>query len=229
MNSLISKLYKYRFELFFFSQLVVLFGSLITPIELFDEVLMPILFSINIISGIILISKKRKYAWFFSILFMLSLMVFGLDMIQKGESNTSSFLKFSIYFVFYTTVTLELIKQVWNAKSASKKVIIGLMSGYISLGLIAFFIFSSIELSTPESFNGLLINGEGFSGKIDSLLYYSYITLLTIGYGDIQPVTAIAQKASVLIGLLGQFYIVIITAIVVEKYFVSSNSKQENN
>jgi hypothetical protein len=41
---------------------------------------------------------------------------------------------------------------------------------------------------------------------------------MTIGYGDIVPVKPLAQKAAVLIGLLGQFYLVILTAVVVGKY-----------
>jgi hypothetical protein len=54
--------------------------------------------------------------------------------------------------------------------------------------------------------------------KSDSLLYFSFITLMTIGYGEILPATATAQKASILLGLMGQFYLVIITAVVVGKY-----------
>ena len=53
-------------------------------------------------------------------------------------------------------------------------------------------------------------------------MYYSYITLLTIGYGDILPVSALAHKAAILIGLMGQIYLVVITAIVVGKYINQS-------
>jgi len=49
-------------------------------------------------------------------------------------------------------------------------------------------------------------------------MYYTYITLMTIGYGDISPATPLAKKAAVFIGLWGQFYLVIITAVVVGKY-----------
>ena len=78
--------------------------------------------------------------------------------------------------------------------------------------------FTSIELFNPGSFGGKLLDISSLDTKIDSLLYYSYITLLTIGYGEIIPLTPMAQKASILTGLMGQFYIVIITAVVVEKY-----------
>ena len=54
---------------------------------------------------------------------------------------------------------------------------------------------------------------------IDRLMYFSYIILMTIGYGEIIPLTTLAQKAIILIGLIGQFYLVILTAFVVGKYF----------
>ena len=73
-------------------------------------------------------------------------------------------------------------------------------------------------MANPGSFIGESMIGNTLDHNIDSLLYYSYITLMTIGYGEIIPATAIAQKAAILIGLLGQFYIVIVTALVVGKY-----------
>ncbi|MGB2116092.1 MAG: ion channel [Flavobacteriaceae bacterium] len=118
-----------------------------------------------------------------------------------------------------------MIKQIWDSKIVDKSVFLGLMSGYLSLGLIAFFMFLAIESSFPNSFDGLsnsIINGASF--KNESLLYYSFITLLTIGYGEITPLTAMAQKASILTGLMGQFYIVIVTAVVIGKYI--SNPKK---
>ena len=60
----------------------------------------------------------------------------------------------------------------------------------------------------------------------EELMYFSYITLTTIGYGDILPITPMARKAAILIGLIGQMYLVVITAIVVGKYInQSSNAK----
>jgi voltage-gated potassium channel len=49
---------------------------------------------------------------------------------------------------------------------------------------------------------------------------------MTIGYGDISPITPIAQKATIFIGLIGQFYLVVLTAIVVGKYI---NQKSTND
>ncbi|MFA8343493.1 MAG: ion channel [Rhodothermaceae bacterium] len=101
----------------------------------------------------------------------------------------------------------------------------GLVSGYISIGLIGFFTCLSVELGHQNSVSNLYIADTLVNGVTDRLMYFSYITLMTIGYGDIYPLTAIAQKATMFISLAGQFYLVIITAIVVGKY-VNQKSMQ---
>ena len=211
-------LYKNRFTTFFVSLMLILFGSLLFPEPFFQEKLMPIFFLVNISSGIILISKNRILYWSYISLFIFSLSIFGLDIVNKSTFEVNLYLKFILYFLFYSTVTYAIILQVWKAKKINKDVIIGLMCGYISLGLLGFFLFTAIEIYQPDSFQGILLENNEIATKIDSLLYYSYITLLTIGYGEIVPVTPIAQKGSILVGLIGQFYIVILTAIIVGKF-----------
>ena len=58
----------------------------------------------------------------------------------------------------------------------------------------------SIEMGFPGSFQGLLSVDDPSNILTERLMYYSYITMLTIGYLDITPVTSLAQKASILIG-----------------------------
>lgn len=215
---MLKKLYHIRFELFFFTQLAILFGSIIIPYELFDNVLLPILFLVNLIAGIVLISKSKRKLWFFVSLFCITIILLCVQLFLKTNTDVNLFVGFTVYFLFYAFVTVEIIKQIWTTENVNKNVIYGLMSGYISLGLVAFFLFVSIELAEPESIKGLLATQEGITGKSNSLLYFSYITLLTIGYGDMVPISYIAQKATILVGFAGQFYMVIVTAIVIEKY-----------
>lgn len=215
---MLKKLYHIRFELFFFTQLAILFGSIIMPYELFDNVLLPILFLVNLIAGIVLISKSKRKLWFFVSLFCITIILLCVQLFLKTNTDVNLFVGFTVYFLFYAFVTVEIIKQIWTTENVNKNVIYGLMSGYISLGLVAFFLFVSIELAEPESIKGLLATQEGITGKSNSLLYFSYITLLTIGYGDMVPISYIAQKATILVGFAGQFYMVIVTAIVIEKY-----------
>lgn len=221
------KLYPYRFEIFFFSQLAILFGSLIVPTIFFENMVSPILFQINLFAGIILLSKKRKLMWFLLVLLLLTSIAVGSDFIEKKDENVLEYLQLAAYFLFYIIVTLEIIKQVWNAQLVNKNVILGLISGYIAIGFVGFFIFLTIELVYPNSFSGLVLTSVNPEAISEELMYFSYITLTTIGYGDILPITPLARKASILIGLVGQMYLVVITAIVVGKY-VSQFSTTKN-
>lgn len=211
---MLQRLYTYRFEIFFFSQISILFGSLIVPSTLFENIVSPVLFQVNLLAGILLLSKKKSLMWFVIVLLIITALVLGSNATGNKDDSTLGILKMISYFVFYVVVTIELIMQVWKSKVVNKNTILGLISGYISLGLIGFFICLSIELVHPNSFQGFLL---GVS-MTENLMYYSYITLLTIGYGDISPATSLAQKAAILIGLIGQIYLVVITAIVVGKY-----------
>ena len=219
-------LYKFRFELFFFSLSFILFGAVFFPIDWFEDTLIPILFLINITSGILLISRNKKIVLVLCFLLVVVLFLFIRKLLIKTEDSSSQYLRFFTYFMFYSIVTFELIKQVWKATFVSKNVIIGVMCGYISLGLIFFFIFLTIEMYLPNSFNGLDSNVN--SEKVSQLQYYTYITLLTIGYGEITPNNIVAQKAAILTGLAGQFYLVILTAIIVGKY-INQDLKKINN
>lgn len=226
-KDLYAKFYNNRFELFFGSLITILFGSLVVPIDFYERVLSPVLFMLNLVTGTLLISHRKGLVKFFALLFGVSLISFGLNFFNKpAQFGFVEYIRLIVYFLFYIVVTVEIIKQVWRAEKVSKNVIMGLMSGYISIGLLGFFLFLSIEIMNPGAFNGLLMEGSLDAGaKVDSLIYYSYITLLTIGYGEIYPVSAVAQKASILVGLMGQFYLVIITAVVVEKYIRHSQKK----
>ena len=83
--------------------------------------------------------------------------------------------------------------------------------------------FIGVEILEPGSYHGIPVDmllGE----KSRELMNFSYITLLTVGYGDISPVSFAAQKLAVLTAMLGQFYLVIITAVVMGKFL----QKKEN-
>jgi hypothetical protein len=188
------------------------------PLNLFDTYVTPIFFVVNILAGILLISKKKKLHGFYVSLFILSIVVILFSSYLVRDDIVFRYIRFAILFSFYCFVTYEIIAQVWQSTEVNRGVILGLMSGYICLGLVGFFTCLAIELAEPGSFSGLPAFELNPEANRDSLEYYSFVTLLTIGYGEITPVSKLARNASVLIGLMGQFYLVIVTAVVIEKY-----------
>ena len=221
---LLKRLFKYRFELFFYSSIIILFGSLIFPKQVLNSVIMPLLFVLNIASGLVIFKKRKRQTLVVIGMLTLVSFVFFYRLVSKSEERILEYIRFFVYFGFYALVTVEIISQVWNAKRVNKTMIFGLMSGYISIGFIGFFIFNCIEMLVPGSFSGLKEVGMTPS-NIDDLMYFSYITLMTIGYGEITPISDIAQKASMFLAMAGQFYLVIVTAVVIEKYIKHSQKE----
>ncbi|MBX2829176.1 MAG: potassium channel family protein [Flavobacteriaceae bacterium] len=218
---MLDKIHSYRFEILLTSQLAILFGELFFFGDWFERYLLQPLFLVNFLAGILIFSKNRKKIILIVILLVLAL--FGLlweRLVDHNSALVSAIRLFSLY-IFYVVLLFELVRQVWRSKKVGKNVIFGLISGYISLGLVVFFVCLSIETYHAGSFHGLESNPDNPDGS--GLLYYSFITLMTIGYGDIIPTTALARKAAIFIGLVGQFYLVILTAIIVGKYINQRN------
>lgn len=227
LTSTDSKIYVYRFEIFFVSLLVLLFGSVFFPFGIYDKFAEPIFYILNLLSGIQL-SRNHKLLYRLGFLLILMGVVTTILEMFLGGSTFKSIIvtwRFFIYFFFYLLVTYEIITQVWSAKEVTNNVMVGLMSGYICLGLVGLFAFLAIDLFVPGSFVGL----DPSIPRGDQLLYLSFITLLTVGYGDMLPATDIAHRASILIGLVGQFYLVIIMAVVLEKFIRHRNKKVETD
>lgn len=226
---MVKVLYPYRFELFLLTQFAILFGSLFVPTVWFEIWISPILLILNMAIGTLFLSKK-KILYSLTLVLLLVCTVISIQyFLTKIKIESISFLKLGCLFVFYSIVTLEIIKQVSKAKTIGRNVILGLISGYIALGLLAFFMFLTIEIIAPESFSGIATNTNGQTMLTEQLLYFSYVTLLTIGYGEILPVSDLAQKGAILVALIGQFYLVILTAIVVGKYINQQSININNN
>lgn len=213
------ELFDIRFEIYFMSLLAIIFGSLFVPFDFYDTYLLPLLLLVNIIAGIIVVIEKKRLTHFFTLLLLIAALDFVID-IFNVSSTIPRTVMYLLHLSFYALISLNIIKQVWLPRCVNQNLIFGLMCGYISLGMLGFFILSGIEILSPGSFlntfadQEMIVDGENST----TMLYFSFITLLTIGYGDIVPISEVAQKATMLIGLTGQFYLVIITGIVVGKY-----------
>ncbi len=121
---------------------------------------------------------------------------------------------FLLFTLFIGIITYDLFSQIMKVKEITLQIIIAALNGYLLLGFIGSTMFFVIHIIYPESFTHV---AEGEAGFKD-LVYFSYITLTTIGYGDIIPLHDGAKRVAVLLGLLGQFYLAVVMAVLVGKY-----------
>ena len=132
---------------------------------------------------------------------------------------TSPFLtQIEIFFraLFFGYILCVLILGIFRAKKVTTNIIYGSICIYLLMGLTWAFIYSLLELAHPGSFHSSLPEFSVDSNLREDitlrLVYYSYVTLTTLGYGDITPVTPPAQLISSMEAITGQFYLTILVA-----------------
>jgi hypothetical protein len=106
--------------------------------------------------------------------------------------------------------------QVFRPDRVDLNKIVGALCIYILIGAIFALSYQLLEDFTSGSFTGL----EGHEGHALSwrLIYFSFVTLTTLGYGDVLPLTLYAETLVTLEAVLGQFYLAVLVAGLISAY-----------
>ena len=122
--------------------------------------------------------------------------------------------------LFFFVIIVSLIHQIATARKVSAGVILGSLTGYLLLGLIFSICIILIMQRDPEAFSSPPKQAVETEESINTSvpLYFSFVTLATLGYGDIIPLKPYTRSLVTLIAVMGQFYIAIIVALLVGKF-----------
>jgi voltage-gated potassium channel len=126
--------------------------------------------------------------------------------------------------IFFSFLTIVLFYKVFKEHSVSLEIIFAALSIYLLIGITWCFIYALIDSFQPGSFNNIPPD------LIDPrfrFTYFSFVTLTTLGYGDIFPNTSIAQSWVILEAVIGQIYLVVVISGLVGA-FISRNIRPRN-
>jgi Ion channel len=122
-------------------------------------------------------------------------------------------------------IALVLLAQVFRSGPVTSYRVQGAIAVYLLFGVGWAHAYHITELLHPGSFNST-------TGNLNSVVdwaYYSYVTLSTVGYGDITPVRPIARALSMGEALTGQLYLAVLIARLVAMEVITWQSKNENS
>lgn len=206
---------KKKYELLLISFMLLIFA------DTFDHHLMLLICNIlqNMVIGFLIFYEKRilRLIILFPILATLILSVFGPVLIHFIDVKSWQGI---VYLIYFFVIAKEVFKEVIYAKTVNRELLAAVLCGFVLLCLIATFLFFLIETKQPDSFSNLGDKGSA----LKNLNYFSFTTLLTIGFGDITPLSLIAKRAVMLVGLAGHFYTVFVTSIIIGKYLSAKNN-----
>jgi len=165
-----------------------------------------------ILNGVVILAIMYEVSY--TLIEFLIALAFGLPSIILGWFPQDSFIVLSqsiLHTILYSYAIFMILSVLMPQKKADIETIYGTISVYILIGLCWTNIYNIVDFFHPGSF--------AFSNPIidrpfdwSDYLYYSFVTLTTLGYGDIVPVAPQARSCAILESIFGVIFIAVMVS-----------------
>jgi len=188
----------------------VSFG-LSAPPQLFDAFLM--LATISLILSFCPDKKRRLAAIAFGV--STGLLSLGGHLLAEQPRNAVVMTGHFLAVMFYSWAAVQIVVSLFRRQPLSPDSVFGAVCGYLLLGMAWGVLYSLLDATWPESFEvgaRLAEQVRVDDSRVHMFTYYSFITLTTVGYGDVSPLSTPARTCAWLEALTGQFYLAVLVA-----------------
>jgi hypothetical protein len=128
---------------------------------------------------------------------------------------------YSFGTILYFYIIVLLVKTLLSYRVITADLVYCAISTYLLIGIMWTALYALIEGISPGSFSGI--------SKIEDLLYFSFVTLTTVGYGDITPQTILSKRLAVFEAAMGGIYMAVIIAMIVGRYMSMQTESDSND
>jgi len=210
-----------RFRRFSTVQLLIALALLFTCAPFVEEIkggdlIISALFSLVLLAGVLAVADRKRVL---VIALVLAVPAVGGRWTNHFRPNLlppAVFLVAGLVLIIF--VVGHLLRFVLRAPSVNAEVLCGSVSAYLMLGLMWTMAYWLVDQLTPGGAFSFNTNAgprsiNGFTG-----FYFSFITLSTVGYGDITPVSRMARWLAAMEAMTGLLYVAVLIARLVSLY-----------
>ncbi|RPH97511.1 MAG: potassium channel protein [Lysobacterales bacterium] len=148
---------------------------------------------------------------------IIGLMVCSGALRTATGSVTFEYAYLALFTAFLALAAWMVAQRVLLTGTIDLNTIVGSVALYLLIGLIYSTFFTVLLELSPDAFRGI---EPGPLFKVSQqMTYFSFVTLATLGYGDISPASPIAQVIVILEAVTGTFYMAIVVASLIGAYF----------
>ena len=134
----------------------------------------------------------------------------GAAIISSSDTMIGVF--FALNVLLVGAAPLAIGRALWRRQVIDFHTVLGAVCIYVLIGMLFSFLYTTIGLLGDEPF---FVQTD--RADISEYLYFSFITLCTVGYGDFTPAHGVGRALASLEALLGQLYLVTIVAVLVSR------------
>lgn len=227
-----------RYRFFILLVAMILLMAITPALHMFESeahialrrVVVEILFAAMLLAAIFAVSHSRSAVIIAWVLVTLTIILQVLSLVYEQDSIFLAHNFLGILFLCYTIA--HIIRYLFVSEHVTFDMICASLCVYLLMGLMWAFAYSMLDTWDHDAFAyAFADNGETrvmrFSSEPSNVaLYYSFVTLTTLGYGDITPVSPIARVLAAAEAFLGQLYLVVLVARLVGLHISQSTSAQ---
>jgi hypothetical protein len=180
-----------------------------------------------LLSGVLAVADRRRTL---VIAFALAIPAVALRWVHHFWPDTvpvTLFLVLGLLLIIF--VTANLLRFILRAAVVDLEVICASLSAYLMLGLTWSIAYWFVAELNPNAFSFNTVNGAHEVMKTSNAFYFSFITLCTVGYGDITPFSKVARMLAAMEAVTGMLYIAVLVARLVSLYSVPKSGDSSRN
>lgn len=206
----------------FATMLVLLVDPFIRPLGLIGHLFSALLLAMIPLASAYALTKDRKKAIIVLFLAAPFVILYGLSFFFTNRPLMVVAVSFGTILYFYIVVLL--VKNLLSIRVITADLVYCAISIYLLIGIMWAGIYTVIEGISPGSFSR--------PSETADLLYFSFVTLTTVGFGDVAPLSVLGRRLAVFEAAMGSIYMAVIIAMIVGRYMsmqVEQDSESETS
>lgn len=218
-QSILLQIARGNFLYLLFSLLLLLLLTPFFAATVIGTILVDIAFSAIFLSAVYAVSERKRLFTLTVILAVPLIVARWSNHLLQNDAFTLVIKILTLVFLVFTTYLM--FAHVLKDEEVTANKICGALSVYLMIGVTWSLLFGVIEGIHPQSF--AIADVQGASSPENILFtYYSFVTLTTLGYGDITPLTPVARAFTYVEAVCGQIYLAVLIARLVGLHIVHS-------
>jgi hypothetical protein len=169
-----------------------------------------VFFSMLLLAGLLTVTRHKTAQVVFVLFVGATIIVHWMRIAFDTKGLMSWDASLSLFSVL--ALTAVVLAQVNRKGTITGHRVRGAVAGYLLLGLSCAYGYALIDSLIPGSFQMPQADLQTREAKTDAFVYFSIVTLTTLGYGDITAVHPLARSVVMIEALLGQLYPAILIA-----------------